>query len=109
MHTRDDVALHDRADVAGAETVLGDVAGQNHVAVHVEGHGLPRVHGNESGHVGSSVDLPDRAEPDGSAAGRRDRPLDFVNDAVRVGRRVRHIERQVLDSDDEIDTLFQGL
>jgi hypothetical protein len=37
--------------------VLRDVAGQNHVAVHVEGHGLPRVRGNESGHIGSSVDL----------------------------------------------------
>ena len=35
---RHDVSLHDRADVASTQPALGDVAGQDHVAVHVEGH-----------------------------------------------------------------------
>jgi hypothetical protein len=31
-NTRDDVPLHDSADVAGPKTVLGNIAGQDHVA-----------------------------------------------------------------------------
>ena len=54
------MTLHDRADVAGTQAALGDIAGQDHVAVHFEGHVLPRVHGNKSRHVGASVNLPDR-------------------------------------------------
>ena len=38
--------LHDRADIAGPQAVLGNVAGQDHVAVYLKGHDvLPRVHG----------------------------------------------------------------
>ena len=75
---RHGVPLHDRADIAGPQAVLGNVAAEDHVAAHVKGHVLPRVHGNESRHVGSSVDLPDRAEPHGLSAGRLDRTLDLV-------------------------------
>jgi hypothetical protein len=35
---RHDVPLHDRADVAGAQTVFADVTGPDHVAVQVKGH-----------------------------------------------------------------------
>ncbi len=68
--TRYRMPFHDRSDVASTQPTLGDVAGQDHVSVYVEGHGLPRVHGSESGYVGASVNLPYRAEADVPAAGR---------------------------------------
>jgi hypothetical protein len=38
VHASDGMPLYDRADVAGTQAALGDVAGQNHVAVHFKGH-----------------------------------------------------------------------
>jgi hypothetical protein len=38
IETRYDMALDDRPDIPGTEFVLDDVAGQDHVSVHVEGH-----------------------------------------------------------------------
>jgi hypothetical protein len=61
------MALYDRADVAGTQAALGDIAGQDHVTVHFEGHVLPRVHGNKSRHVGASVNLPDGTKLDAAA------------------------------------------
>lgn len=78
------MAVDDRADVAGTQAALGNIVGQYHVAVHFEGHVLPRVHGNKSRHVGARVNLPNRAEADVPAAGRLDRPLNLVDDAVRA-------------------------
>jgi hypothetical protein len=37
-HPRYGMTLHDRADVAGTEAALLHIAGQNHVAIHFEGH-----------------------------------------------------------------------
>src|ERR1051325_3936168 len=88
--------LHDRSDIAGSQPAFGHVAGQDHVAVHVEGLNLPRIHGNESRHLGASVNLPDRAEADGPAVGRLDRALDLVDDAIRILMCAGHIERKVL-------------
>jgi hypothetical protein len=88
--------FHDCSDVASTQPTLGDVAGQDHVSVHVEGHGLPWVHGNESGYVGASVNLPYRAEADVPAAGRLDRPLDLVDDTVRVCGCARNVDPTVI-------------
>src|SRR5882672_5091690 len=66
--------------------MLGNVAGQDHVAVHLKGHVLPLVHGNESRHVGSSVDLLDRAEPYGlSGWSSRDRVTDPSTSSAIAG------------------------
>jgi hypothetical protein len=67
------MALYDRANVAGAQAALRDIASQDHVAVHFEGHVLPRVHGNKSRHIGASVNLPDGTKLDTAAVGRPDR------------------------------------
>jgi len=37
-HSRCGVAVHDRANVAGLQPALGDIARQDHVSVYVEGH-----------------------------------------------------------------------
>jgi hypothetical protein len=78
------MALDDRPDIPGTESVVGDVAGQDHVAVDVERNGLPRVHGNKSRHIGASVNLPDGTKLNTAAVGRLDRSHNFINDAVRV-------------------------
>jgi hypothetical protein len=95
-HTRNGVPLNDGSNVASTEPAFGDVAGQDHVAVHVEGHGLPRVHGNESRHVGASVNLPNRAESNALAARRLDVSLNFADDSVRGLMRAGHVEGQML-------------
>ena len=50
------------------------------------------------GHVGASINLPDRAGAGTPAAGRLDRPLNLVDDAVRIRMRAGHIERKVLNA-----------
>ena len=52
------------------------------------------MHGNESRHVSASVDLPDRAEPERPACGCRNRPLNLVDNAVRVLGCPRDVKRQ---------------
>src|SRR5258705_12338433 len=78
----DGMALYDRANVAGAQAALRDIASQDHVAVHFEGHVLPRVDGNKSRHIGASVNLPDGTKLDTAAVGRPDRSHNFIHDAV---------------------------
>jgi hypothetical protein len=57
---------------------------------------LPRVHGNESRHVGASVNLPDGAKLDAAAVRRNDRSHNLVHDAVCVLMRAGDVEREVL-------------
>jgi hypothetical protein len=92
------MALSNRANVAGAQAAVREMASQDHVAVHFEGHVLRRVRGNKSRHIGASVNLTDGTKLDTAAVGCPDRSHHFIHDAVRVLMRACDVERKVLSA-----------
>jgi hypothetical protein len=54
------VTLDNGADISRSQTIFRYIARQGHFGIQVEGHQLPREHGNESGRGSASVDLPNR-------------------------------------------------
>jgi len=91
-NTRHDVPLHDCADVAGPQTVLGNARVRITSPYMSKGMSYLGYMVMNRGTFSSSVNLPDRAEPHGLSAGRLDRTLDLVNDPVRVLGRPCHVE-----------------